>query len=275
MQLNKSTILHRNRETLTRGWASLLALLVVIATSVFWATPAMASVAITGIAVTGVTSTSATISWQSSVPGDSWVGFVVQGGSEQRSVTSVISTQNHSLNLPNLQPGTTYVFEVNTQTPSGDVGYKAGQTFTTTGQQGGGGITGTPCGQLAKSGSTVYFLTGKDKVKIPFTSMAAFTGLGYQSKNVKAMDVSAYRSSGGYYLSSPTQEHPWCSWMKWKDGTVYYSHPTGAIPVPSWDVFINNGGRADLIVPMNAADDAVWAKNPNLQPLQLNDSRIL
>jgi hypothetical protein len=204
------------------------------------------------------------------------VGFEVQGSGQQRSVSSVISTQNHSLNLVNLLPGTTYVYEVNTQTPSGDVGYRVGQTFTTTGQQGGGGITtGVPCGQLAKSGTTVYFLTGKDKVKIPFTTMAAFTGLGYQSKNVKAMDVSAYRSSGGYYLSSPTQEHPWCSWMKWKDGTIYYSHPTGAIPVPSWDIFINNGGRADLVVPMNAADDAVWAKNPNLSPLQLNDSRIL
>jgi hypothetical protein len=254
-------------------WASLLVFIFLstLASSLLPVT-AEAAVGITNIAVTGVTQNSATISWQSSVPGHSWVGYTPDGGT-QKSVTDLKQVTSHSMTLSNLLAGTRYTFEVNSQTLTGDIGYVAGQTFTTT--TGLGGDSTYPCGQLAKSGQGIYFLTGKDKVKIPFTSMAAFTGLGYNLKNVKTLDLGGYKSSGSYYLSSPTQEHPWCSWMKWKDGTIYYSHPSGAIPVPSWDVFLSNGGRADLIVPMNAADDAIWAKNPNLSPLQINDARIL
>lgn len=238
---------------------------------------AYAAVSISNVAVHSIDDTSVTITWESSVAGDSWVGYVAAGSTAQKFKESSLSTQSHSITLVGLSPGTQYTYEVNTQTILGEVGYIAGLQFTTTGQAPatGGPASGIPCGTLAKSGAAIYFLTGKDKVKIPFTSMAAFTGLGYGLNNVKTTDISAYKSSGSYYLSSPTQEHPWCSWMKWKDGTVYYSHPSGSIPVPSWDIFLNNGGRADLIVPMNAADDAIWAQNPNLPPLQLNDARIL
>ncbi len=235
---------------------------------------AHAAISISNVTVRPVSNTSVTITWDSSKAGDSWVGYTAAGSTNQQSKVTVLSVQAHSVTLTDLQPGTEYTYEVNTQTPQGDIGFIAGLKFTTTGQTGTLPLS-APCGTLAKSGSGIFFLTGKDKVKIPFTSMAAFTGLGYDLKNVKTMDVSSYKSSGSYYLSSATQEHPWCSWMKWKDNTIYYSHPSGAIPVPSWDVFINNGGRADLIVPMNAADDAVWAKNPNLPVLQLSDSRIL
>lgn len=238
---------------------------------------AYAAVSISNVMVHSIADTSATITWESGVAGDSWVGYVAAGSTAQKFKESSLSTQSHSITLAGLIPGTLYTYEVNTQTTLGDVGYIAGLQFTTTGQAPtiGGPVSGVPCGTLAKSGAAIYFLTGKDKVKIPFTSMAAFTGLGYSLKNVKTMDVSGYKSSGSYFLSSSTQEHPWCSWMKWKDGTVYYSHPSGSIPVPSWDILLNNGGRADLIVPMNAADDAIWAQNPNLSPLQMNDARIL
>lgn len=243
----------------------------------FVPTARAATVVISNVTVTSITDTSAIVSWKTDLAGDTWVGFVAEGTTTRRVEQSLASTTDHVASLSNLTPGTKYTYEVNTQTFSGDVGFIVDLAFTTTGQKPGGGVTGSaqPCGVLAKSGSAIYFLTGKDKVKIPFTSMAAFSGLGYDLKNVKTMDVSGYKSSGSYYLSSPTQEHPWCSWMKWKDGTIYYSHPTGSIPVPSWEVFTNNGGRADLIVPMNTADDAIWAVNPNLPVLQLNDSRIL
>lgn len=251
----------------------LQSLLILLIAGALFAVPFMtlAAIGISAINVSNITATTATVSWRSSVAGDSWVGYTAAGATQKLSRSSTLSTLDHSIQLTGLIPGTKYTFEVNTQSLAGDVGYVLGNSFTTTTTPGGG----IPCGTLAKSGSAIYFLTGKDAVKVPFTSMAAFTGLGYSLKNVKTMDVFAYRSSGSYYLSSPTQEHPWCSWMKWKDGTIYYSHPSGAIPVPSWDVFLNNGGRADLIVPMNAADDAIWAQHPNLPPLQMGDSRIL
>lgn len=255
----------------------LLGVLVLCGQGVFASIAHAATVAVNNVAVTSITDTSAVVSWKTDLAGDTWVGFVAEGTTTRRVEQNLSPTSDHVVSLSNLIPGTKYTYEVNTQTVAGDVGYVTDLTFSTTGQKPGTQNVNlvNPCGTLAQSGSTIYFLTGKDKVKIPFTSMAAFSGLGYALKNVKTMDVSDYKSSGSYYLSSPTEEHPWCSWMKWKDGTIYYSHTTGAIPVPSWDVFINNGGRADLIVPMNAADDAVWAANPNLPVMQLNDSRIL
>lgn len=237
---------------------------------------AHAAVSISNVMVRPVDNTSVAITWESSKAGDSWVGYTAAGSTSQKSKSIVLSAQSHAVTLTDLLPGTEYTYEVNTQTPTGEIGFIAGLKFATTGQAGlPGAPSDAPCGTLAKSASAIYFLTGKDKVKIPFTTMAAFTGLGYDLKNVKTMDVSGYKSSGSYYLNSGTQEHPWCSWMKWRDNTIYYSHPSGAIPVPSWDVFLSNGGRADLIVPMNAADDAVWAQHPNLPVLQLNDGRIL
>lgn len=239
---------------------------------------ASAAITISNVRVGNVTQTSATVTWDTDVLGDSWVGYMIEGSTEQRYAQSAQFTQSHQIQLTGLTPGSTYVYEVNSQSPVNDVAYISDLTFTTAGgsSSGGGGTTQTaPCGQLAKEGQGIFILTGKDKVKIPFTTMAAFNGLGYNLKNVQTMNLSGYRLATGYFLSSATQEHPWCSWLKWRDGTVYYHHPTGMIPVPSWSVFLSNGGAESLILPMNKADEAVWEKAKNLPPLQAKDSRIL
>ncbi len=239
-----------------------------------WYSPAEAAITISNVTATNITQTSAVISWDTDILGDSWVGFIAEGGTEQRYVQSAEFTQGHVLTLTGLTAGTKYFYEVNSQSPINDIAYISNLSFTTAGSS----TPSTavyPCGTLAKQGSGIFILTGKDKVKIPFTTMAAFTGLGYNVKNVKNLDVSNYRLPAGYFLSSATQEHPWCSWLKWKDGTIYYHHPTGMIPVPSWNIFLNNGGAETLILPMNKADEAIWEKAKNLQPLKLNDGRIL
>ncbi|MBP9686189.1 MAG: fibronectin type III domain-containing protein [Candidatus Doudnabacteria bacterium] len=239
---------------------------------------ASAAITISNVQVANITQNSATVSWDTDILGDSWVGFMIEGATEQRYAQNGQFTQSHVIQLTDLTPGSKYIYEVNSQSPVNDTAYISDLTFTTLGSGGGGGGGGStdyPCGQLAKEGQGIFILTGKDKVKIPFTSMAAFNGLGYNLQNVKTANLSAYRLPTGYFLSSATQEHPWCSWLKWRDGTVYYHHPSGMIPVPSWSVFLSNGGAESLILPMNKADDAIWEKAPNLQPLQANDSRIL
>lgn len=235
---------------------------------------ARAAVTISKVAVTNITETSAVVSWQSNVAGDSWVGYKLQSGGPQLSVFDLTSVTQHSMTLRNLVPGTTYVYEVNTVTSKNDGGFIAGLTFTT---KGGAVVTipAQPTGTLAQDGGVIYFLMAKDKIKVPFTSMAAFTGLGYNLKNVKKLNLSSYTRAGSYVLNSGTQEHPWGSWLKWKDGTLYYSGVDGLIGVPSMSVFIANGGKPEMIVPLNAADDAVWAKNPKLPVLQVGDSRVL
>lgn len=236
-----------------------------------------AAITISNVRVTNITQTSATVTWETDLLSDSWVGYMIEGSTEQRYAQNGQFTQSHTIQLTDLTPGSKYIYEVNSQSPVNDTAYVSDLTFTTAGSGGGGGggTTTYPCGQLAKEGQGIFILTGKDKVKIPFTSMAAFSGLGYNLKNVQTMNLSGYRLATGYFLTSATQEHPWCSWLKWRDGTVYYHHPTGMIPVPSWSVFLSNGGTESLILPMNKADEAVWSKAPNLQPLQANDSRIL
>jgi hypothetical protein len=114
--------------------------------------------------------------------------------------------------------------------------------------------------------STIYLIEGQQK--LGFTNMKAFKGLGYKLKYVIPGDTSAYTLSD-VVLSSPTQAHPVGSWIISKK-TVYYVTSTGLIPVPSWNVFLNNIGSSKYIVKANAAD--------LLQPLLSNminsDSRV-
>lgn len=132
-----------------------------------------------------------------------------------------------------------------------------------------------PTGTLAKEGGTIYFLMARDEVKVPFTSMKAFLGLGYNLKNVKQMDLSGYKLATGYFLSDPNQEHPWGSCLVWKDGTVYYHTTEGMAGVPSMEVAESIGCTQDKIVPMNASDDKIWEQNPNLPVMQVGDIREL
>jgi len=81
--------------------------------------------------------------------------------------------------------------------------------------------------------------------------MAVFRGLGYKLQNVIVGDTSADQISQTYVLSSARMAHPWGSWLL-SHRTVYYSHSSGLIGVPSWNVFLANGGKASLLVPANA-----------------------
>lgn len=124
---------------------------------------------------------------------------------------------------------------------------------------------------LVNDGGTIYVVMGP--AKIPFTSMRAFSGLGYSLKNVQKGSLSAYRMPyGSYLLSSGTMAHPWGAWVV-QNKTVYLVHETGLVPVPTWEIFIANGGRAEHVVPANAADLAELRSG--LPLLTSNDPRVV
>jgi|GEM_PF-2750990 len=133
---------------------------------------------------------------------------------------------------------------------------------------------GEPIGTLIKDPDeqTIYVVT-ETNVLVGFTSWDAFTGLGYQLQNVINESRAAYRVSTSYYLSSPSQAHPWSSWINNK-GTIYYSHPSGLIGIPSWQVFLSNGGQVKYILPISKGDQDILDSNPNLPVMAENDSRM-
>ena len=73
----------------------------------------------------------------------------------------------------------------------------------------------------------------------------------------------------GGVLGANTQTHPVGSWVI-LDKTVFYVHATGLIPIPTWEIFLSNGGRASKIVPANEAD----LNLPLLPLMTLKDSRV-
>lgn len=148
----------------------------------------------------------------------------------------------------------------NNSTGSADATYNQAQV----------GLYGT--GTIAKSGSTLYFLMNKDKVKVPFTTWEAYTGLGYGVGDIlSGLDLTGYRTATSYFLSSASQEHPWGSCLK-SGQTVYYSHSTGMIGIPTMAVLNSLGCK---VLEMNAADKQILNTNPNLPVLQVGDSRLL
>ena len=127
--------------------------------------------------------------------------------------------------------------------------------------------TAFPTGSLVLDHGTIYLIFGSDR--LGFTSWKALVGLGYALRPILRGDISGYQNSS-YLLSDPKQAHPWGSWLL-SHGTVYYSSSLGLIGVPSWDVFLANGGKASLLVPANAADLA----QPRLSPvLSSHDGRV-
>lgn len=128
-----------------------------------------------------------------------------------------------------------------------------------------------PSSSLVNENGTIYFICGVSK--IPFTNYQAFQGLGYSLRNVVNGDLSAYTPTTSYFITTAQAGHPWCSWLLY-NGTVYYSHETGLIPVPSWEIFLNNGGQTKYIVRANSYDIKALNTNPNLPLLQPSDARI-
>lgn len=130
-----------------------------------------------------------------------------------------------------------------------------------------------PVGTLVQRGTTIYLITAPYEA-VGFTSWQAFVGLGYQLRYVIPDNLPGYQISTSYFLSSPTQAHPWSAWINYKR-TIYYVSPQGLIGVPSWDIFLSNGGEAKYILPANKADVEVLKKNPHLPLLQPDDSRVV
>jgi hypothetical protein len=124
-----------------------------------------------------------------------------------------------------------------------------------------------PSGSLVNDNGTIYLIRGNQKV--PFSTWQSFTGLGYSLKNVVAGDTGGYTTSASY-TASAAAAHPWGSWLS-NDGTVYYSTSTGLIGVPSSQIFTDDGGQWDFVVPANKYDIAAINSNSVLAE---NDSRI-
>ena len=102
--------------------------------------------------------------------------------------------------------------------------------------------------------------------------MKAFLGLGYSLKYVLPGSLSAYALPQSFLLNSPTQEHPWGSWLA-KGQTVYYFTEQGFIPIPSLSIFISNGGQLKYIVNMSKTELILLPKQ-TLPIMTDNDSRV-
>lgn len=271
--------------------------LVSLAPRQVWAGPTIAQ-----LSVGTVTSTTAVITWNTDIPSDTFISYIGTGESKVQNLQDDNLVTSHKITLTGLKPETKYAFTVNSADTEGNNVSLSGTPFSTPSgpaavvpppptQQTQNpeqsiasteGLLYTPpvasgyaTGTLAQEGSTIYFLMAKDGVKIPFSTLTAFTGLGYKLQHVQKIDIASFRVSSGYIISSAAEEHPWGSWLRAQDGTIYYSHSSGLIGVPSMDVFYANGGRADMIVPLNAADKKVLQEHSALPVLIPGDERIL
>ncbi len=92
-------------------------------------------------------------------------------------------------------------------------------------------------------------------------------------KNVVSGNLDAYTLST-YVISSAKAAHPWGTWLLYK-GTIYYSHQSGIIGVPSYDIFKTNGGNSNYVLPANTADIEILNQASSTLPLlQNNDTRL-
>lgn len=121
-------------------------------------------------------------------------------------------------------------------------------------------------GSLISEYNTVY-ITYKN-TKTGFANKETFEGLGFRWSNV--IPGNTYNIQGtSYSISTPYTRHPWGSWIK-SGNTIYFSSDQGLIPVPSYDIFLNNGGEDRLVVNANSYDF-----NTNmLSPMTYQDSRL-
>lgn len=121
-------------------------------------------------------------------------------------------------------------------------------------------------GALIKENDTVYIVYRNNKTG--FTNPQAFLGFGYKWSNVQSVSSSGLVNSSYTIYSSETR-HPWGSWIK-SGQTIYFVHELGLIPIPSWDIFLNNGGESAWVVPANAYDFSA----PVLNVMTYNDARL-
>jgi hypothetical protein len=121
-------------------------------------------------------------------------------------------------------------------------------------------------GTLINENGTI-FITYKN-TKTGFANSYAFTGLGYQFSTVTASSYQ-WLSNTGYVMNTPFVPHPWGSWVK-SGNTVYFVHQDGLIPIPTHQIFTDNGGRDGMVVPMNSYDFT----KPMLPLMVMSDARL-
>lgn len=128
-----------------------------------------------------------------------------------------------------------------------------------------------PSGSLVNENGTIYFISGI--TKIPFTSWQTFVGLGYSLRNVVNGNLQNYTPSSTYFITTANADHPWGSWLLY-NGTIYYAHETGLVGIPSWDIFLKNGGNLKYLVKANKYDVNVLNSGTSLPLLTAFDDRV-
>jgi|GEM_PF-3421885 len=127
-----------------------------------------------------------------------------------------------------------------------------------------------PPGSVVLDGQTVYLINGRSKT--PFATWQGFLDWGYSVKNLVKGDTSAY-SLTGYIAEDVTSGRLPGRWVNHK-GTVYYTGGGGLVPVPSWEIFLANGGTAQALANATAKDINL-IKNWNLLALMtFGDARV-
>jgi hypothetical protein len=132
-----------------------------------------------------------------------------------------------------------------------------------------GGVLGNqlyPNGTLIQENGTVYIVY--KNTKSGFVSRQVFEGFGFSFGQVQYVTNTGL-SDSGYTIRTANASHPWGSWVK-SGQTVYFVHELGLIPVGSYDVFLNNGGRDNLVVKANSYD----FQRPMLSTMEYNDARL-
>jgi len=104
--------------------------------------------------------------------------------------------------------------------------------------------------------------------KTPFANAPAFLGLGFKFSDVTAVSNSGLPLSGKIVVTADGG-HPRGSWLL-SGSTVYFLTPDGLIPIPSWAIFLNNGGQAGFLVKANSYDLGF----PKLPLMVNNDTRM-
>lgn len=120
-------------------------------------------------------------------------------------------------------------------------------------------------GTLVLDNGTVYLIY-KDQ-KIGFASERVFIDLGYKWHSVVYGNTSSLPLI--YIVTSSVYSHPWGSWIK-SGNTIYFVHEDGIIPVSTYSIFKDNGGKPELVVPANWYD----MQERKLSKMKDDDSRL-
>ena len=120
-------------------------------------------------------------------------------------------------------------------------------------------------GELINENGTVSIVY--NGTKTPFANAPAFLGLGFKFSDAQTISNSGLPLSGKIVVTADGG-HPRGSWLL-SGSTVYFLTPNGTIPVPSWAIFLSNGGQAGFLVKANSYDLAF----PKLPLMTNNDPR--